>query len=169
LLGRRFLRKCERKIFLSLEYGAKALYASLIQRGSHAVYGLADTEVYASVRNVQESIFQDPSVRKIKDVGDRSYIVALPHYQGFTDAVPSLARQGVEFVEIAGNDEILLTAVAPQTWQFDLADGALLFEMDMMTTSERKRIAVQAPVRALSVILLTLEREGVALEHLYDY
>jgi len=82
--------------------------------------------------------------------------------------VPILARQGIRFVDFAGNHEILLTAVAPHDWKYDLQDGHLLFTMDMMT-STRKRIAVQVPVKSLSEILVHLESEGIQIEHLYDY
>ena len=166
--GSHFLRKLERKIFLSLEYGVKTGYALLIRIGTHAVYGIADTEIYVAAKNVPDSLFQDSRVRKIKDLGRGSYIIAVPHYQGFTDVVPILARQGIQFVDFAGNDEILLTAVAPQNWENDLKNGAVLFTMSMMTSSD-KRILVQAPAKSLSSILVQLESEGIKIEHLYDY
>ena len=166
--GPHILRKWERKTFLSLEYGVKAIYSWLIKISTHSIYGIADTEVYASVEKVSDSIFQDPRVRKIREFENHSYVVTVPHYQGFTDFVPILARQGVVFIDIAGNDEILLTAVAPQDWKYDLQNGTLLFTMPMMTTSE-KRIAVQVPVKFLSTIVVQLESGGVRVEHLYDY
>jgi len=166
--GPHMLRKFERKIFLSLEYGVKAGYALLIKIGTHSVYGIADTEIYVGVKNTPDTIFQDKRFRKISDLGDDSYIITVPHYQGFTDTIPLLARQGVEFVDFAGSDEILLTAVVPGDWKYHLKSGTLLFTMDMMSNSE-KRIAVQAPAKSLSEILTTLEAEGVRLEHLYDY
>ncbi|MEI7719832.1 MAG: hypothetical protein WCI89_01330 [bacterium] len=166
--GSHFLRKLERKVFLSLEYGVKTGYALLIRIGTHAVYGIADTEIYVSAKNVPDSIFQDPRVRKIKDLGNGSYIMAVPHYQGFTDVMPVLARQSIQFVDFAGNDEILLTAVAPQSWNSDLKNGIVLFTMNMMTSSD-KRITVQAPAKSLSMIIVQLESEGVKIEHLYDY
>ena len=168
LFGPHLARKWERKTFLSLEYGIKALYAALIRLGTHAVYGVADTEIYAAVQDAPESLFQDRRVRKKKDLGNGCYLITLPHYQGFTDTAPSLARQGVQFVDLAGNGEILLTAIAPPGWKYDLSDGRLLFTMNMMT-SAGKRIAVQAPTRSLSKILNQLEAEKVELEHLFDY
>ena len=104
----------------------------------------------------------------VKDLGDHSYIITVQHYQGFTDTIPLLAREGIEFVDFAGNNEILLTAVAPGDWKYDLRNGTLLFTMDM-TTNSQKRIAVQAPAKSLSEILTTLESAGVRIEHLYDY
>ena len=166
--GPHILRKWERKTFLTLEYGVKAIYGWLIKIATHSIYGIADTEVYASVQDAPDNLFQNPRVHKIKDLGNHSFIITVPHSQGFTDTVPILARQGIKFVDFAGNGEILLTAVAPHDWNYDLKNGHLLFTMDMMTTTD-KRIAVQAPVKSLSEILVQLESEGVKIEHLYDY
>ncbi len=89
--GHNFIRKCERKVFLTLEFGVKSVYAWLIKMGTHSVYGIAETEVYASLLCPPDSFFADPRVRRILAVNDSIAIVTLPHYQGFTDAVPSLA------------------------------------------------------------------------------
>ncbi|HYR22081.1 MAG TPA: hypothetical protein VEP30_04030 [Chthoniobacterales bacterium] len=167
--GPHFLRKCERKIFLSCEYALKSIYAGVIRLASHSVYGIADTEVYASVHKIQESAFADRQVKKIKQIDDDTCIITVPHYQGFTDTVPTLARQGVQFDEIAGNDEILLTLIAPAEWNYDLTAGHPLFIMSLLTGNSRKRVAVQAPVKSLSQILQEMDAKGLKLEHLFDY
>jgi hypothetical protein len=167
--GPHFPRKCERKFFLSLEYGVKSLYAGVIRLASHAVYGVADTEVYATVTNIPESAFTNPDVKKIRQLEDGTVIITVPHYQGFTDTVPVLAQQGVEFVEIAGNDEILLTIVAPADWTYDLAGGHPLFTMELLSGTDSKRVAIQAPVKSLGALLREVEAKHLKVEHLYDY
>ena len=167
--GKHFLRKCERKFFLSFEYGAKAIYAGLIRLASHAVYGVADTEIYATLENVSAPVFEIPGVKKIRELEDGACVVSLPHYQGFTDTAPALARTGVEFRDLAGNDEILLTVVAPTEWKYDLPQGSLLFTMEMMNTGATKRFAVQAPVHSLGAMLRAFETRGIKIEHLFDY
>ena len=167
--GPQFIRKIERKLFLSLEYGTKTIYAGLIRLASRAVYGAADTRVYATVRSVPDRALTDPEVKKIQELSDGSWLITVPHYQGFTDTVPRLADLGVEFEEIAGNDEILLTLVAPSAWSFDLASGKELFSMRMLASPGLKRVAVQAPVKSLSSTLRQIKAEHLQLEHLYDY
>jgi hypothetical protein len=167
--GPAFGRKCERKFFLSLEYGAKALYAAVIRVASHAVYGVADTRVYATVKGLPDSALQDGSVQKIQALGGGSWVITVPHYQGFTDTVPKLAAEGVEFQEIAGNGEILLSLVAPRDWTFDLAAGRPLFSLETLDGPGRKRVAIQAPVIDLSRMLRQIKAENLTLEHLYDY
>jgi hypothetical protein len=169
IFGPSFLRKSERKFFLSLEYGVKYLYAGVIRLATHSVYGIADTVVYASVTNITDRSFENTNVKKIKQLGEGSWIITVPHYQGFTDTVPALARQGVEFNEIAGNDEILVTVIAPAAWKYDLADGRLLFTMELLTGPELKRVAIQAPVKSLGKLLREIEARQLRVEHLFDY
>lgn len=167
--GPNFLRKCERKFFLTLEYTAKWAYAAVIRLASHSVYGIADTEIYATVAKLPESAFQDARVRRIKVLPNGAWVVAIPHYQGFTDTVPDLARQGVEFIEVAGNDEILATIIAPAGWHYDFPEGKPLFEMALLNTTDSKRVAIQVPVRVLATVLREVQDSGMKVEHLFDY
>jgi len=163
--GPNFLRKCERRFFLSAEYGVKAVYAGLIRFASHSVYGVADTEVYASAHLPSDSI----QIKRVKQLENDLWIVAVPHYQGFTDALPQLARDGVQFEEVAGNDEMLATVIAPNEWSYDLTAGRPLFTMGLLSDEARKRVAVQVPVKSLTQILREIEAKGLKLEHLFDY
>jgi len=167
--GPHFPRKLERKFFLSLEYGVKSLYAGVLRLASHAVYGVADTEVYATVRNIPDEAFKNPDLKKIKPLADGSCIITVPHYQGFTDTVPQLARLGVEFEEIAGNDEILITIVVPSGWIYNLSAGQPLFSMELLSGEANKRVAIQTPVKSLGAMLRDIEAKQLKVEHLYDY
>lgn len=168
IFGPNFLRKCERKFFLSLEYGIKTIYAALIRLASGSIYGQADNEVFASVQNGSAAALEMPGVRKVEELGQGAWTVAVPHYQGFTDTVPVLARAGVDFLEIAGNDEIMVTLVAPPEWEYSLTTGAPLFSMHTLH-GDGKRIAVQVPVRVLGAFLREVAQEKIRLEHLFDY
>jgi hypothetical protein len=163
------VRKWERRLMLSSEYATKAVYGWVIRLGTRSVYAPEDLVIHAWVEDAPERIFDDKRVRKVKTLGPRSYIVALPRYAAFTGVVTALAKQGVRFHDLAGNDEILLTAIAPR--ELDLhpaADGVLLSE-EILTNPAMKRIAVRAPVRTLHVILADLPARGASVEHLYDY
>lgn len=83
--------------------------------------------------------------------------------------MPSLALDGIEFEEIAGNDEIMLTLIAPAGWRYDLPAGHPLFAMPLLTGAESKRIAVQVPVKSLGSVLRAIDARGFRLEHLFDY
>ncbi len=169
LFGRNFLRKTERKFFLSLEYGVKAIYAGVIRFASRSVFGVADTEIYLSAHALSDATLARPGVRPVRMLGPGHWIITVPHYQGFTDTVPLLARDGVQFDEVAGNDEIMLTLVAPSTWTYNLSGGRPLFAMTLLTGPELKRVAVQVPVKDLGPVLRDLDAKGLRLEHLFDY
>lgn len=169
LWGPNPIRKWERKLFLSLEYGIKTLYAKLILSASHAVYGIADTEVYATILTPSDSLFNHKSFRKIKTIGNEYTVISLPHYQGFTDLVPLLAHEGLHFIEVAGNNEILVTAIAPNNWEGKLSYGNLLFTQPMAIAKNGKRYLIQAPIQNLSPLILDLEAQHFRIEHLFDY
>ena len=44
-------------------------YAWIIKIGTHAVYGVAETEIYVSVENASPHIFQNPNVRELANLG----------------------------------------------------------------------------------------------------
>jgi hypothetical protein len=167
--GKYPIRKFERKSILSLEYSIKSLYAIVIRTATHLTFGAPDTKVYASVSNASEVIFRVPEVHKIKEMGAQKYILTVPHYQGFTEVVPKLANLGVRFEDIAGNQEIFMTAIAPANYNFDLPNGSLIFTQNLLTDNSQKRIAVQVPVKSLTEILKAFKIRGLVLEHLYDY
>lgn len=169
LTGPNMIRKIERKLALSLEYGLKAAYGWAIRQGTQSVYSAEDLEIQAWAEGTTAEILQrEPQLRIVKPIDARAAIVALPRYEPFTQIVPGLAREGVRFVEIAGNDEILITIIAPQAWEYSLSDGRALFTMPILTQPGRKRVAVQVPVAALDRVLRALSGD-VTLEHIYDY
>lgn len=168
LWGPNMFRKAERKAALSLEYGLKAVYGWAIKQGTQSVYSAEDLEIQAIAEGpIDEVARREPQLRVIKP-GEAQALVVLPRYEAFTQLVPRLARDGLGFAEIAGNRQIMITIIAPQAWQYDLAEGAPLFALPILTQPDRKRVAVQVPVEALGRVLRALGGD-VALEHIYDY
>jgi len=169
LWGPHMIRKWERRIVLSAEYGVKALYGGLIRLASRGVYDAEDLQVSALAENVPERAFADARIKKVKEAGPRAYVLWLPRYEAFTETVPALTRQGVRFREIAGNDEIFLTVRARRDWAFGLGPGRVVLAEPILTDRGAQRVGIVTPVAALHTVLLGLERSGAALEHLYDY
>jgi hypothetical protein len=71
-------------------------------------------------------------------------------------------------VEIAGNDEILLTAIVPRGWTSP-AEGQVVFSAPVLSRPDRARVALRCPVGALRATLTGLKQSGVVIEHVYDY
>jgi hypothetical protein len=163
-------RKWERRAFLSAEYGTKAIYGRLIRWGTGAVYAAEDLEIRAWVDDMPDDAFSEPRVKKLRTLGPRSFIVALPRYEGFTPAALRLVRRGVHFRDIAGNDEIVLTALGPADARRGLPPQAsVVFAEPMLTNPGVTRLAVRAPVRLLANVVSAVEASGATIEHLYDY
>jgi hypothetical protein len=169
LLGPHVVRKWERKLALSAEYGVKAVYGWLIGRGSKATYGDEDLRIYAWIENAGDEVFSDGEVRKVKEIRLRSFIVTIPRYEAFTTRALMLIADGVRFVDIAGNDEMLVTAIAPSSLAAEDIGGALILNETLLTDPTRARIAMKAPVHSLHTIVERLQRRGAKVEHLYDY
>jgi hypothetical protein len=172
LWGKHPIRKLERKFILSVDYGLEALYAWVLERASHLTYGVESDETYVWIESAPETIFKEfPRVKTVTEAARPSYIVAIPRYQEFTDLAVQLAKHDVHFLQIAGNDEIMLTVVVPKNWNLDLpaTEGSLLFTENFLTQPDVKRIALECPVRSLRAILNNLASHGARIEHIYDY
>ena len=157
-------------MFLSIDYSIESFYCWLIEKATHASYGIESADTYAWIENAPETIFiENPRIRKVKDAGPGSYIVIIPRYQEFTTVAEWLAARDIRFVEIAGNDEILVSAIAPRRWTYDLTAGAEVFSTTLATNPESKRIAISTPVGDLLKVLNDLRNRGMKAEHVYDY
>lgn len=168
--GDSLLRRWERKAFLSAEYFGKSVYAAIIKVGTKAVYGDADLEMLTLGNGISdEAIKRIPKARVVERFSDDAVLVSLPRYEAFREATLSLAESGGRFLEIAGNETVLVTCIAPVAWHYDLAAGKVLFEKPILTAASRKRVAIDVPVRSLHQVLLSLPRRGVTIEHVYDY
>jgi hypothetical protein len=163
------VRKWERRLVLSVEYATKAAYGLLVRWSAGGGDGPADAAIYAWLDDATDRIFADGRIRKIKTVAARSHVVALPRHDAFTQVVIGLARQGVRFRELAANDEILVTAIAPAAWDNRLVAGTLLFGEPLLTNPAAKRIAVRAPVASLHGILADLTSRGATVERLHEH
>jgi hypothetical protein len=117
---------------------------------------------------------REPQVRIVEAVAEgKPALVALPRYEALTQLLPRLVEQGVRFQEIAGNDEIMVTVLAPRGWRYDGGGAETLLTMPILTQPDRERQALRVPVGALHAVIgdLTQPPAGsrVSVEHVYDY
>jgi hypothetical protein len=170
--GPNAIRKWDRRILLTAEYGLKAL-AALIARQvaspTAADNGQASTLVYAAIDHTGASAFADERVREFKPLGPHSYIVSLPPREGFTEAVSELQKKGVHFLSIAGNDDILLTALAPRALADLVPSDRRVATLPLLTDPLRTRLALRVRITALTDVLAWLASRGASIEAIYDY
>jgi hypothetical protein len=163
--GPRPLRKWERKVWLSLDYGVEALYCGAIRLASHAVYGIEDDVTYVWVERASDAVLAGvPGVQQVKSMGAGAFLLRLPRYQKFTETAAALLRGGARFVEVAGNRQIMVTAVVSGNKDFHPPAGERLFASGILTDALSERIAIRVPVADLGTLFGVLP-----IEHIYDY
>lgn len=166
--GDNLIRKYERKLFLSFEYGAKYLYSLVIKAGTRLVYGLPDDKVFVLATNVDKNIFNDARVQFVSDVSAGT-IISVPHYQGFTDVIPELAMKGVNFVSVANNNEIAMSLILPVTMNLNVEGANVLFGTPLIEDVSKQRVLLQVEIKKLAEVIRKLHAQGISVEHLYDY
>ena len=163
--GKHVLRKWERKAWLTADYTAEGIYGGLMTLASHAVYGVEEDTTYAVVDSLPDSAAtQIHAIRTVQALGNDRKLVRMPRYQKFTGAATDIARAGGKFVEIAGNRQIMVTAIVPRGWTPGIPDVELLFTGDVLTGAQSERAILRLPVTALSALLAQTN-----IEHIYDY
>jgi hypothetical protein len=167
--GPHLARKWERRIALTAEYGVKGVYGWLIGLSSGAAYGPEDLRIHVRLDNAADAVFADGVVRKVKPLGARAFIVTMPRYEAFTARTKILVGQGVRFLDVAGNDEILVTLLAPASFKASDIGGVVVLDDPFLTDPGTRRIAVTVEVRSLHEIVPRLEKMGATIEHVYDY
>ncbi|HEX9815628.1 MAG TPA: hypothetical protein VGB18_01495 [Candidatus Thermoplasmatota archaeon] len=169
LFGPDMVRKTERKVVLTSEYAVKAVYAGLIRAATQSVFGAPPAEDYLWVDNATVELLARPDVRIAEQVNDTSFVIMVPHYQRFTELVPELARDGVGFVDIAGNERIALTVLAPRGSAYPDSLAEEFLRHEALTNPSMERIFLLCPIAELDELVLELDRRGHRIEHLFDY
>ena len=166
--GKHFLRKLERRILFTLEYGGKASYAKLIELAAHSAYGIKDDHLYFTVTAPAEDTPNPAGVETVSADG-RSRIVTSLRWGPFTDAALELAKAGFDFADVAGNRRIVVSAVGPRGREPANDTAVELFESRVLSNPELTRHVLLVETRALGTMLRALPSSDVRLEHVYDY
>lgn len=163
------VRHWERRFALSLEYGVKAGYAKLIGWASGTALGQDETRIRIVVQATPEQVQSiDPRLRIVRPLPDGRLVVDAPRYAQFTELLGKLAQSQIALVEIAGNDDILVTALAP-VGQAPPAGAIPLLHVALDDRPGWQRVGMSVKVANLLPALRVLARQGDEVEHVYDY
>ena len=158
------LRDTERSFALGAEFSAKAKYAEMIA-AAVASTGFDKLVLHSLVKDI--SVEELAQIKAVKILAENDGLIEIetPRYRAFTQIAKEIAQFGGNFVEIAGNDDILLTAISDQS----LADGSI-------TSYQRQgyldyRHLITQKVFQLSNRLREAEqsKQSLAIEHIHDY
>ncbi len=164
---RRIFRHWERRIALSLEYAVKAAYAKAIGWASGATLGRDELTLRFVARSEPARIAAvDARLKPVRTAPGGMTVVEAPRYAQFTDLLRKLAAARIDLAEIAGNDEIFLTALVRGTAP---VGANRLFAMGLGDRPGWQRIGLTVKVPDLPETIRTIEAGGGRIEHVYDY
>ena len=164
------LRRWERRFEFTMELLFKSAWGWVIKQGTQAGYDPETMEIQAWVTQGSQNVDGiDPGIRVLQNLSGRSRLLSLPRYEPFGQAVKTLITHDARLVEVAGNEYMLMTILAPRDWQDLRHRGTQICEWTILTQPERKRVALLVPVGQLHETLPSLEREGLQFDHLYDF
>ena len=161
------VRGWERRLALGIEWGAKTQYAKLIAK---AAAGLGEDELTMQValRDITaDQLSALPGVQTVSTEGDIT-IAQMPRYRVFTDAARIIADQGGQFVEIAGNDDILISYLGASTPELP-ETATNISDTPRVGFAEQRRYLIALKVSELTQTIATLANQPGRLEHIYDY
>jgi hypothetical protein len=156
------LRDTERRIALGLEYRAKAAYAQVIA-GAVAQVGADALTLRMIVSGLTEAQLGELDGVRVVGLRPEGTEIETPRYRELTRLLARMAEQGATFVEIAGNDDILFTALSDQSE----VDGAIHSFARQGYGDTRHLILVRTA--NLADRLRGLGQGALTLEHIHDY
>ena len=156
------LRDKERRIALGIEYGAKAAYARVVA-GAVARVGEDDLTLRMIVQDVLPVRLNAITDVTIIATHPEGLEIETPRYRALTHILNNLAAENANFVEIAGNDDILFTAISGDP----TIEGAIYSSARQGAKDYRHLVLVK--VSDLAENLRLLAQQGLHLEHIHDY
>ena len=156
------LRDTERKVALGLEYRAKAAYAGAIEQAV-ASTGVDQLTLQMIVAGSDINALAAYDGVTVVGKSEAGVIIETPRYRALTHLLAEMAVDGFDFVEIAGNDDILFTVLSDKPVQVDA-----FFNFRRQGFSDYRHL-VLLKVSDLAVRLRTLYGSPLTLEHIHDY
>ena len=162
------LRAWERRLALGGEWKAKAAYAGVIANAVAAT-GVAKLEIRSVIAGLSEA--QLAAIKDVQVIGavPQGVIINTPRYRAFTLILQEIARQGGSFVEIAGNDDVLVTVTMDDGEDASALPGAQVLALINRDGFGGKRALLKVRVPELNKLILALAAGPLRLEHVYDY
>lgn len=156
------LRDRERRVALGLEYATKAKYAKVIAAA------VANMEPDALRLRMIVTGLDRATLNGYEDVvviGQREEGVEIdtPRYRALTVLLSQMAQAGGDFVEIAGNDDILFSVTSDDP---DLDDA--LYSFGRQGYGDTRHL-VLLRVSDLAEALRGMDGQALRLEHIHDY
>jgi hypothetical protein len=161
------VRGWERRFGIGVEFMAKAAYAKLLA-GAVAAAAPAQLVIRSIVAGLDETALS--GIPGVTVIGKRESGIEIetPRYDLFTRLLTNIARQGGSVLEIAGNDDIMVTLTVPEGFNAGLRQGTVIMRMKRSGFSG-ERLLVDLKVMDVAAFLNTHPLGDPGLEHVFDY
>jgi FAD/FMN-containing dehydrogenase len=173
LWGPHPVRKWERRLLLTGEYALKAAYGGLIGWATGAAYAPEDLRMGVVVYGDTASLGAgDARVLARHPLPGPHALLVTRRYDDFRDLILSAASRGdtTRLVEIAGNDDIVVSGIAPVGWSYRGADATMLFGLPLPSDPRRMRVVMRVGTQGLLPALRHVQADGrLRVDHVYDY
>ena len=156
------LRDKERRLALGLEYKAKAAYADVIAQAV-ASTGADQLTLRMIVANNNSEKLESYDKIKIIESVEEGIIIETPRYRALTKILQKMSNDGLNFVEIAGNNNILFTVLSEKA----VLDNSVASMQRQGFNDYRHLVVVE--VTELAEQLRKMEQSEITLEHIHDY
>jgi hypothetical protein len=166
--GNHPIRKWERRFYLSYEFLVKGMYGWVIKKATKSIYEEPILGTAVVVHGGKRT--DNPAIRFLKTLPDGSSLLMLPRYGDFAPAARELALAGAQFGEVAGNATTILVTVKGHAAPEIGKDAArVIFTQPIVTAPGTSRVAFAVRIAHLHKFLLSVEKTGAQLEHIYDF
>jgi hypothetical protein len=169
LTGPHWVRKLERRYYLTTELLVKSGYGWLIGLGTKSAYEAASLQTTVVMDKLPAGLVTARLIHDIKVLPNGMIQANLPRYAEFNTAACKLAEQGIHFKEIAGNNGAIVLTVLCNKPLIKSKGYQLIFTQPIVTKPGLSRIAMVTTVNNLSTTLKALVSEKVTIEHVYDF
>ncbi|KJS21190.1 MAG: hypothetical protein VR78_00455 [Hoeflea sp. BRH_c9] len=162
-------RSWERRLALGGEFSAKSAYAGVIASAVEAS-GVAALRIRSVVSGLDAAALGSIEGVDVAGSTEGGLIIETPRYRKFTHILQAILAAGGTITEIAGNDEIMLSAVGWDDPDLKtLKRGEILSRIPRDGHDGGARWLIGVAVPELGPALDEIKAQGLTLEHIYDY
>ena len=162
-----FVRGSERKLGIGAELFAKAAYAKVLAAAA-ATGGPVAREIRSVVTGLDVASLSAINGVKVIAARNGNIEIETPRYARFTSILVEVARRGGTVLDIAGNDEIMLSITVPERATTSLARGSIILRMKRSGVPG-ERVLVNVKVADLAAFITAHPPGDPGLEHVFDY
>ncbi len=162
-----WLRKWERTLFFTMEFTFKAGYAQLIEWAAKASYEEPVQNIYL-ITSGNDSIPETNTIKVVSQKNNKK-ILSITRWGEFTKAMIRLSNSDITIEEIGGNDEIIVSVIAPKDGTMAFVKRELLYKSAVVSRTDKTRLVYLMRVSNLLPFLKEAKRVGIEIEHVYDY